>query len=50
MRKEATDEGIFWEGGGSILIPVESPGIGYSQAVVLEDAQTLEFFDVFINP
>ena len=28
---------------------MESPGIESSQAVVLEDAQTLEFSDVFIN-
>ena len=39
------DEDICWEGGG-ILIPVESPGIGSSQAVVLEDAQALDFSDV----
>ena len=42
------DEDICREGGG-ILIPVESPGIGSSQAAVLEDAQTLAFFDVSIN-
>ena len=28
---------------------MESPGIGSSQAVVLEDTQTLKFSDVFIN-
>ena len=28
---------------------MESPGIASSQAAVLEDAQTLGFFDVFIN-
>ena len=28
---------------------MESSGIGSSQAAVLEDAQTLEFSDVFIN-
>ena len=28
---------------------MESPGIGSSQEAVLEDAQTLEFSDVFIN-
>ena len=43
------DAGSNWEGGGSKLIPVESPGIGSSQVAVLQDAQTLEFFDVFIN-
>ena len=28
---------------------MESPGIGSSQAAMLEDAQTLKFSDVFIN-
>ena len=46
--ESSTDENICWEGGG-ILIPVESTGIGSSQAAVLEDAQTLKFSDVFIN-
>ena len=44
----STDENICWEGGG-ILIPVESPGIGSSQVVVLEDAQPLDFSDVSKN-
>ena len=43
-----TDEDTCWEGGG-ILIPVESPGIGSSQAVVLEDAQPLDFSDISKN-
>ena len=43
-----TDEYICGEGGG-ILILVESPGIGSSQATVLKDTQTLKFSDVFIN-
>ena len=49
VEEGSTDEGTCWEGGGGILILVESPGIGYSQAAVLEDAQTLKNFDVFIN-
>ena len=44
----STDENICREGGG-ILIPVESPGIGSSQAAVLEDAQALDFSDVSKN-
>ena len=43
-----TDENICWEGDG-ILIPVESPKIGSSQAAVLEDAQALDFSDVSKN-
>ena len=43
-----TDEDTCWEGGG-ILIPVESLGIGSSQAKVLEDAQALGFIDVSKN-
>ena len=39
------DENICQEGGG-ILIPVESPGIGSSQAAVPEDAQALDFSDI----
>ena len=49
VEEGRSDEGTCWEGGGHILVPVESPGIGSSQATVLEDAQTLEFSDVFIN-
>ena len=41
----STDENILRVGGG-ILIPVESPGIGPSQATMLEDAQALDFFDI----
>ena len=41
----STDEDIYWEGDG-ILIPVNSPRIGPSQATVLEDAQPLDFSDV----
>ena len=48
VEEGSTDVGSSWEGGGK-LIPVESPGIGSSQVAVLEDAQTLEFSDVFIN-
>ena len=44
----STDENICREGGG-ILIPVESPRIGSSQAIVLEDAQPLDFSDVSKN-
>ena len=40
-----TDENICREGGG-ILILVESPGIGSSQASVLEDAQALDFSNI----
>ena len=40
VEEGSTDEGMLWEGGGGIVIPVESPGIGSSQATVLEDAQT----------
>ena len=43
-----TDENICWEGSGK-LIQVESPGIGSSQAAVLEDAQALDFSDVSKN-
>ena len=43
-----TGKNICWEGGG-ILIQVESPGIGSSQAAVLEDAQALDFSDVSKN-
>ena len=49
MEEGIIDIASNWEGGGGKLIPVESPGIGSSQAAVLEDAQTLEFSDVFIN-
>ena len=49
VEEGITDVGSSWKGGGGKLILVESPGIGYSQAAVLEDAQTLNFFDVFIN-
>ena len=41
----SVDEDICREGCG-ILIPVELPGIGSSQAAVLEDAQALDFSDV----
>ena len=41
----STDENICQEGSG-ILILVESPGIGSSQAAVLEDAQALDFSDI----
>ena len=44
----STDEATCLEGGG-ILIPVESPGIGSSQAAVLEDAQPLDFSNVSKN-
>ena len=43
------DEGTCWEGGGGILILVESPGIGSSQETVLDDAQPLDFSDVSKN-
>ena len=49
VEEGSTDIASNWEGGGGKFIPVESPGIGSSQVVVLEDAQTLEFSDVFIN-
>ena len=49
VEEGSTDVASSWEGGGGKLIPMESPGIGSSQAAVLEDAQTLEFSDVFIN-
>ena len=39
------DGDTCWEGGG-ILTQVELPVIGSSQAIVLEDAQTLDFSDV----
>ena len=40
VEEGSTNVGSSREGGGK-LIPVEAPGIGSSQAVVLEDAQTL---------
>ena len=43
-----TSEATCLEGGG-ILILVESPRIGSSQATVLEDAQNLGSSDVFSN-
>ena len=49
VEEGSTDVGSSWEGGGGKIILVESPGIGSSQVAVLEDAQTLNFFDVFIN-
>ena len=49
VEEGSTDEGTCWEGGGGVLIPVESPRIGSSQAVVLEYAQALGSSDVFIN-
>ena len=48
-EEASTDVGSCWEGGGGKLILVESLGIGSSQGVVVEDSQTLEFPDVFIN-
>ena len=49
VEEGSTDVCSSWKGDGGKLIPLESPAIGSSQAAVLEDAQTLEFFDVFIN-
>ena len=49
VEEGTTDVGGSWKSDDGKLILVESPGIGYSQAVVLEDAQTLKFYDVFIN-
>ena len=49
VEEGSTAVGSSWKGDGGKLIPVESPGIGSSEAAVLEDAQTLEFSDVFIN-
>ena len=40
---------ILVEKAHGILIPVESPGIGSSQAAVLEDAQPLDVSDVSKN-
>ena len=45
VEEGSTGEATCWEGGG-ILILVESLGIGSSQAVVLEDAQALDFSDI----
>ena len=50
VEEGSIDVGSSWEGGGGKIIRVDWPGIGSSQEVVLEDAQTLEFSDVFINP
>ena len=49
VEEGTTDVGGSWKSVGRKLIPVESPGIGYSQEAVLEDTQTLKFSDVFIN-
>ena len=49
VEEGSIDVGSSWEGGGGKLIPVDSPGIESSWPAVLEDAQTLEFSDVFIN-
>ena len=35
--------------GSGIFISVESPRIGYTQEIVLEDSSTLKFSYVFIN-
>ena len=48
VEEGSTDGDTCWEGGG-ILVLVESPGIGSSQAAVLEDAQPLDFSDVSKN-
>ena len=48
VEEGSTDGDTCWEVCG-ILIPMESLGIGYSQAVVLEDAQPLDFSDVSKN-
>ena len=49
VEEDTTDVGGSWKSVGGKFIPLESPRIGSSQAVVLEDTQTLKFYDVFIN-
>ena len=49
VEEGSTDVGSSWEGGGGKLIPVESLGIGSSQAAVLKDSQPLDFSDVSKN-
>ena len=49
VEEDTTDVGGSWKSAGGKFISVESPGIGSSQAAVLEDTPTLKFSDVFIN-
>ena len=49
VEEDTTDVGGSWKSAGDKFISVESPGIGSSQAALLEDTQTLKFSDVFIN-
>ena len=49
VEEGSTDIASSWEGGGGKIILVETPGIGSSQEAVLEDAQTPELSNVFMN-
>ena len=49
VEEGTTSVGGSWKSAGGKIIPVESPGIGSSQATVLKDAQPLYFSDLSKN-